>query len=211
MIFPVDANKDCVLAWEAMPDALQGELTARQAKWLDEHLLQCEACRGQFADQQRLQRALSRPTDLPIDMEAGLQRLLERIDGGDVVSRDESPRRLRFAMPALAAAVLLQAIGLGVLGAKVWELESTPAYATLSQPAAPAPDGAIRLVPESSVPLADWNRVLDAHGLRVVGGPNAVGAYLVVPRNARADDPALLGRLRATPGILLAEPVAATP
>src|SRR3546814_15879377 len=37
MINPPDQGKDCVLAWGAMPHALQGHLTRQQADWLDPH------------------------------------------------------------------------------------------------------------------------------------------------------------------------------
>src|SRR3546814_12624908 len=83
MIDPPDQGKDCVLAWEAMPHALQGNLTRPQADWLDRHLARCDPCRGQFAQEQRLQRAWMLPASAPVDAEAGLQRLFARIDQPD--------------------------------------------------------------------------------------------------------------------------------
>ncbi|GAB2510414.1 hypothetical protein GCM10027084_26980 [Pseudoxanthomonas sangjuensis] len=211
MGFTPNSNQDCMLAWEAMPDALQGALTPRQSEWLDGHLARCDACRAQFAQQQRLQRAMSLPVDLPIDAEAGLKRLLSRIDNPDLAKAPEPSRPVGWAGRALVAAIVLQAIGLGAMGAKLWSLESAPAYRTLSREAAPAPAGSIRLVPDPAMELADWNALLDASGLRVVEGPNKVGGYLVVPTTEAVRREALLQRLRSTRGILLAEPVAGTP
>jgi hypothetical protein len=204
-------NKDCVLAWDAMPDALQGNLSPRQRQWLDEHLACCEACRGQYAQQQRLQRAMSLPLDLPVDLEAGLQRLLSRIDRPAIAETRESLRHAGWVGRALVAAVLVQAIGLGALGAKLWSIEPEPAYRTLSEEAAPMPAGAIRMVPEPAMALADWDALLHENGLRVVSGPNAVGAYTLVASSGLAERDALLQRLRAHRGVRLAEPVAGTP
>jgi hypothetical protein len=61
------------------------------------------------------------------------------------------------------------------------------------------------------MPLADWDALLQANALRVVAGPNAVGAYTVVPFSDAGGGDALLQRLRSTRGIRLAEPVAGAP
>ena len=203
-------NKDCVLAWDAMPDALQGSLSPRQREWLDAHLACCEACRDQFAQQQRLQRAMSLPLDLPVDMEGGLQRLLSRIDKPELPEARDSLRH-GWVGRALVAAVLVQAIGLGAMGAKLLSIEPAPAYRTLSEEAAPTPAGSIRLVPEPAMALADWDALLHENGLRVVAGPNAVGAYTLVAASGVAGRGAVLQRLRAHRGGRHAEPVAGTP
>jgi hypothetical protein len=211
MAFSPDTGKDCVLAWDAMPDALQENLTTRQREWLDGHLARCDSCRAQFAQQQRLQRAMSLPIDLPIDAEAGLQRLLSRIDNPDVAKARDPWRPAGLVVRALVAAVLVQAIGLGAMGVRLWSMDPAPAYRTLSQEAAPVPAGAIRLVPDPAMKVADWDALLQANGLRVVAGPNGVGGYTVVPGSGVANRDALLQKLRETAGIRLAEPVAGAP
>lgn len=211
MTFTMDSGRDCVLAWETMPHALQGNLTPQQGDWLDGHLACCEACREQFAQQQRLQRAMALPVDLPVEAEAGLQRLLSRIDDGQRQAPPGSLLPAGLAGRLLVAAVLLQAIGLGVIGGKLWSLDPAPEYRTLSAEAAPMPAGAIRLVPDPGLTVADWDAVLDANGLRVVAGPNAVGGYTVVSQSEISRRETLVRRLRATRGILMAEPVAGVP
>lgn len=216
MAFNADPNKDCVLAWEAMPDALQDALTPRQREWLDGHLAGCDGCRVQFAQQQRLQRAMSLPSRVQVDMEAGLQRLLARIDAPDIAPAvvGAPARTTGWAGRALVAAVLVQAIGLGAMGAKLWSIGPAPApepaYSTLSNATAPLPAGAIRLVPDPAIAVADWDALLQANGLQVVAGPNAVGAYTVVPLEDTDGNAALLQRLRASPAIRMAEPAAGT-
>ena len=212
MAFPMNPNKDCVLAWEAMPDALQDALTAQQREWLDGHLAECGSCRAQFAQQQRLQRAMSLPAGVPVDVEAGLQRLFSRIDNPDIATARAPVHASGWAGRALVAAVVLQAIGLGVMGTKLWSLEQPASvYRTLSEEAAPAAAGSIRLVPDPAMTVADWDALLQANGLRVSAGPNDVGGYTVVPLADAAGREALVQRLRSAPGIRLAEPVAGTP
>lgn len=212
MAFTMNPDKACVLAWEAMPDALHGDLAPQQRAWLDAHLAACAACRGQFAQQQRLQHAMSLSADLPLDVDAGLQRLFARIDNPDLAATRDPSRPSAWMGRALVAAVLLQAIGLGVMGMKLWSLEQpVPAYRTLSDAPPPAPAGAIRLVPDPAMRVADWDALLQANGLRVSAGPNDVGGYTVVPLTEVAGREALVQRLRAAPGIRLAEPVAGTP
>jgi hypothetical protein len=195
---------------------LQDELAPARREWLERHLAGCDACRGQFLLEQRLQRAMRKAdaasgAATTIDAEAGLRQLLARIDRPDPPAL-AAPRRPRSWMgPALAAAVLVEAVGLGVMGARLWSLEPVNAeYRTLSAKQAPLPAGAIRLVPDPGLALADWNALLRDNRVGVVAGPNSVGAYTVVPL-ADADPAALLERLRANADIRLAEPAAGTP
>ena len=208
----MDPGKDCVLAWDAMPSALQGGLAPALAEWLDRHLAQCPACRAQFDKERRLQRALRLPPAVRPDADAGLQRLLARIDrpaaAGPVRSRGGG-----WTGRALVAAVLLQAVGLGVMGARLWSLEPAPAanYRTYTAETAAPVAGSIRLVPDPSMPVSAWDALLRDNGLEVVAGPNAVGAYTVVPATGAAGRDALVRRLRASEGIRLAEPAANLP
>ena len=218
MAVSTNPNRDCLLAWEAMPDALLGELTPQQGAWLDAHLAECGACRVQFAQQQRLKHAMSLPLDLPMDVESGVQRLLARIDNPDIPAARPPARATGWAGRALVAAVLVQAIGLGAMGARLWSLEpaapaasAAPEYRTLSREDAPLPAGAIRVVPDPGMTLGDWDALLASNGLHVVSGPNGVGAYTVVSDAGTAGRDALLERLRGAQGVRLAEPVAGAP
>ena len=211
MTFPLDSGKDCVRAWEMMPWMLQDSATQEQGAWLENHLAQCAACRAEFAQQSRLRLALSLPADVPIDVDVGLGRLLARLDMPD---SQEAPTRQRagnWVSRALVAAVLVQALGIGVLGVKLWSVGGEPSYRTLSQETPSAAPGAIRVVPDAGMTLADWNALLHALRLQVVSGPNDVGAYTVAPVSSASTAQHALQQLRTTRGILLAEPVAATP
>lgn len=208
MTFPMSSAPDCARAWELMPWALQDSAPAAQKEWLMAHLARCEACSAEFAQQARLRIAMSLPTDVPLDADAGLARLLERLDAPATASGPGRPHSSGWLVRGLAAAVLIQAIGIGVLGTRLLSDVQAP-YRTLSTPpvATPAVAGAIRVVPDPAMKMADWNQLLHELGLRVTGGPNAVGAYIVVPVDPAAAAAHPLQQLRASAGIRLAEPV----
>ncbi|GGA38737.1 zf-HC2 domain-containing protein [Dyella nitratireducens] len=212
-MLPNYSSQDCPRAWEMMPWVLQASATQEQGEWLTHHLAHCEACRAEFAQQKRLKQAMSLPSHVDVDMEAGLQRLLGRLDAPVEAPQHVHARRSGgWLTRALAAAVLIQAIGIGALGLKVWTPGDSATYRTLSQePATPATAGAIRVVPDAGMTLADWNALLHSLQLQVVGGPNDVGAYTVAPAASTASQQNTLQQLRAAHGIRLAEPVSDTP
>jgi hypothetical protein len=212
MTFPKNASgRDCVRAWDTMPWVLQNSATHEQGEWLKDHLAHCESCSAEFAQQTRLQRALSLPSDIPLDANAGLKRLLGRLDTADAHEESYRMRSGTWLSRALVAVVLIQALGIGTLGMKLWSTGNSPAYRTLSQEPVPATaSGAIRIVPDATMTVASLNALLHTLRLQVVGGPNEVGAYTVAPMGS-ASAAHTLQQLRATQGIRLAEPVAVTP
>lgn len=217
MNMPTPTRRDCARAWEAMPWVLQQSATAEQAAWLGNHLAGCASCRAEYAQQQRLQQAMQLPSDVPVDANAGLKRLLDRLDVHDAetASAAKAPLRMRaggWLVRGLVAAVLVQAVGIGILGLKLRQESGAAGYRTFSQaPAVPTQAGAIHVVPDAGMKVADWNALVHALHLQVVGGPNDVGAYTVVPADGAAARDSALRRLRATPGIRMAEPVADAP
>jgi hypothetical protein len=211
MTFPKNSSGACIRAWDLMPWVIQNSSTQEQNEWLKDHLANCESCSTEFAQQCRLQRAMLLPTDISVDANAGLRRLLGRLDMPDA---QEAPLRSRsgnWFSRALVAVVLIQALSIGALGVKLWSASGSPPYRTLSQESLPVPPGAIRVVPDAAMTLASWNALLHALQLQVVGGPNDVGAYTVAPTNSISTTPHTLQQLRATRGIRLAEPVSVTP
>jgi anti-sigma factor RsiW len=205
-----DTDRDCAQAWEAMPWVLQDSASQEQSAWLTDHLARCEACREEFAQQSQLRLALALPTEIQLDPEAGLKRLLDRIDDAETEHTTHRVRSGTWFTRALVAAVLVQALGIGVLGVKLWSEDAAQTYRTLSEPAQAAMPGAIHVVPDANMKLADWNALLHSLQLQVVGGPNDVGAYTVVPAHAPATQDTLQ-QLRAMRGIRLAEPATTSP
>jgi hypothetical protein len=221
-----DPRPEHLRAWEALPWVVNGRATPEQARWVVDHVTRCEDCHAELAWQQRLHDALAAPAEPASQSgstdpaaEAGLQRLLARLDDVvedppalSVAGATAAPRSHRLTW-ALAAAVVVQAIGLGVMSL---QLAGTghEGYRTLSEgPGPDATSATLRVLPDSTMTLAQWQALLQALGLQVVRGPNASGAYALAPTPGAVPLPreGALARLRAAPGIRLAEPIGATP
>lgn len=219
--------------WELLPWMVNGTASEEQRVLVDGHLLQCADCRAELQSQQRLKKAVLQAPIPGVDAEAGLERLLGRV--ADPAPSDSllqsqplpsAPRRGSRLAPVLAAAVVIQAVGLGLLSLHLFNGDrdaDRASFRTLSQ-SPPAPLAAtLRVLPDAGMSLADWHALLQAQGLRVVEGPNAMGAYALAPlapAAGAADAGSVAGiqqrneqlvRLRATPGIQLAEPLGPMP
>jgi hypothetical protein len=102
--------------------------------------------------------------------------------------------RCRFVR-ALLAAVLTGGVAVSIVGA---------------QPPSSAP-ATIRVVPDPGMALTDWNSLLHVLQLRVVGGPDSMGAYTLAPVGGAAKVQLALRQLRAIHGVKLAEPITRAP
>lgn len=215
---PTPAGRDCARAWEAMPWVLQHSASAAQAEWLEGHLAGCASCRNEYEQQRLLQKAMQLPSDVPVDVNAGLKHLLDRLDVHDAeaaaapVSRPSRLRGNQWILRGLVAAVFVQAVGIGILGLKLRQQDASPAYHTYSQTTGvTVPPGAMHVVPDTGMKVADWNAVVNSLHLQVIGGPNVVGAYTVLAAGGASAREDVLRRLRATHGIRMAEPVSEAP
>lgn len=221
---PVDADEHA-RTWAMLPWLVNGRATGDDQARAQAHLAHCDDCRAEWQAQQQLAQALqgSEPvaTGLP-DAETGLQRLMGRLDhlpqpqprptaepSSPPPGPGGAPARLPgWLWPALAAAVVVQAVGLVVLGGQL--LQRDPgAYTPLSQPA-PVAAARWRVLPDAAMTLGQWQDLLLAHDLVVVNGPNSAGAYALAPRQPQGlPDADTLARLRNHPGVRLAEPLGA--
>ncbi len=214
---PIDAASEHRRGWEAIPWVVNGSATAAQRQLVDAHLSICNDCRLELARQRELQSAIaSEPPPAVSDVDAGLQRLFARIDR---VCEDSQPaaagaprREIRRAAASslslwLAAAVVVEALALAVLGVGL-VARSDPAsgYVTLSDAAA-GRGATIRVVPAPSLRIDDLQRLLQALNLQVVAGPNSVGAYDLAPQAEQPARELQISTLRADPGLRLVEPI----
>lgn len=208
---PIDLPPDHLRAWEALPWVANGRATPEQAALVEAHLPHCADCRDELDWQRRMQAALQRAVDnadADAESERSLQALMARLDDApEQGAPAPGGRRLTFA---LAAAVVLQAIGLGALSLQLWWAEPGDAgYRTLSNAVAAPASATLRVLPDPGLSLAGWQALLQAQGLRVVDGPNSAGAYAVAPLPgvATRSTEQALAALRAQPGVRLAEPI----
>lgn len=205
-------HRDCARAWEAMPWVLQHGASAEETERLASHLAECKSCCIEYEQQRRLCQAMQLPASVSVDANAGLKHLLDRLDthNAETLLVPNRTRKGRWLTRALIAAVLVQAVGICILGIKL--SKQPAAYHTLSQPTPIfSSTDAIRVVPDADIKMAEWNAVVRTFHLQVIAGPNDVGAYTVIAIDRLRSRATILQQLRATQGIRLAEPVAETP
>jgi hypothetical protein len=208
-------------AWDALPWVVAGAASAADRELVDAHLPDCPECQAEWAFQRQVQEGLLAGDPGPAQRpppERGWQALRARIEAASEAAPEAQPLPLH-APPAprrwnhwLAAAVLVQAVGLGGLSlALVARQQAEPggAFVTLSQARA---DGAatVRVVPQPSLSFEALRRLLAQHELLVVEAA-ADGASLGLrPRHpATVDRAQLVAQLRASGALLLAEPIGA--
>lgn len=212
-------------AWDAIPWVVAGAASADDQRWVHEHLPHCEECRDEWALQQRVQAGLaaSLPATLP-DPGPAWQKLQARLDAsGNALPADTQAAMAGRTTPDhsrwtgwLAAAVLVQAVGLGAAGL-AW-LDHARGHGgegdfrTLSQPSPARVAVALRLVPAPGMDFAALRQLLGDTGLVVVEfSPDGRSLGLAAADGQPGTAAAALPVLRAMPGVVLAEPVSAAP
>ncbi|WP_077038371.1 zf-HC2 domain-containing protein [Pelomonas sp. KK5] len=187
--------------WALIPWVLNGSASAEDGEQVRAHLRECADCRAEYEFQQQLRQGMAQP--LPAaEVDAG--RALGRFwQQGEEPARP-APRRRSW----LAAAVIVQAMGLATLGTLL-ALRSPAEYRVLgSQPAATR--AVIRIVPAPGMQVGELRALLARSDLQLVETGAELGHLgVALAPGARFGRDEALQRLRAEPGLLLVEPVVA--
>jgi hypothetical protein len=214
-------------AWALLPWLANGRLAAEEREWVEAHVQTCAECRAELAAQRLVASQVNReeaglPPPAASEEQRSFNRLWARIEASEsasqtpggaaaaAVSVPRSSRTVRW----LAAAVVVQALGLGVLGmafngssnrgADDIETVSTP------EPRLNAP--AVTLVFSPQASIATVNTMLAHQGLSIVSGPGRSGNYKAelspdaVASGATAESVAAV--IAKDPNVVLAQPIA---
>ncbi len=206
-------------AWDTIPWVVAGSAPADDVAWLEQHVAACDACRDELPFEQSLHQAMQQRPLPATDTEAGLQRLLARVDGAGgaadalaaarTTASDPPPARPRapWLLRGLVAAVVVQAVGLATATFALWERgHDGAAYRTYSTPA-PTRPASLRLVPAPGMDMGTLRALLAAQGLEIVdAAADGSSLGLVVTDGQPATLAQALATLRAHPGVRLAEP-----
>lgn len=214
-----DSEAARLLPWFAT-----GRLSAADSERVTRHLDTCGICRADLAHERILRTTLKADGPVEYAPQSGLARTLARIDEltrdappahGEIASRREvRPGRRRFtATQWLAAAAIVQAVGLGVLGGSFLGRPAAErgaaSYQTLSAPAPVAGGTRVRVVFARSTTIGELSALLGAQRLLIVTGPSDAGVFTLGASEAMLEPgrlDALLASLRADPHVLFAEP-----
>jgi hypothetical protein len=204
-----------------LPWLVTGRLGSSDAERVKRHVEHCATCRGDLAQECRVRTAIKSDGSIDYAPQAGLARTLQRIDelarGAVEQPPASSPPRTRLAERRrfavnqwLAAAAIVQAIGLGAIGASF--LNRTPdagRYETRSVASPVVGEARIRAVFKPTMTLGELQALLIAQRLRIVAGPSESGVFTLATSDAIADRrqlDTLLGGLRSDARVLFAEP-----
>jgi hypothetical protein len=203
--------------WDLIPWLVNGTASPVERTLAEAHLEICADCRDEYAFQARLGAGLAVDVVADVPSQPALDQLLARIDVEEA-STAARPLQVRPQLVRmtriLAAAVIVQAIGLAVLGS--WALDRSRSadeapYRTLSTPASDVPEATIRFVPSPELSVGQLQRLLADNGLRVANANEGGTIFALAPStpvHATASTGEIVARLRAATGVLLAEPIA---
>jgi hypothetical protein len=206
-----------------LPWYVAGRLDAADSARVTRHLERCTTCRDDLEQERAVRTLLKSESSVEYAPQAGLARTLARIDELEREAPAAAPAAAllvtepvrRFsAVPWLAAAALVQAVALGVLGTAMFHRSTDagqePRYTTLSTDAQAASAGEhIRAVFSPDITLNALDTLLAGNALTIVRGPSDAGVYTL----AFADTYGATGRLdraiaalRANRQVKFAEP-----
>jgi hypothetical protein len=214
-------------AWSLLPWLANGRIAAEEREWVDAHIQSCAECRAELAQQQRVATQMS--TDGAARAESGsdeqrsFNKLWARIEASEAAAPaaqavsaggSRAPRTVRW----LAAAVVVQAVGLGVLGYAALSGGSAAAdkFITVTSVTprmglrADAP--AVRVVFAPGASIDTINTLLTHQGLQIVDGPGTAGNFTAallpdaVASGASAESVASV--MSKDPNVRFAQPVA---
>lgn len=196
-------------SWELIPWYVNGTVTETQRGSLLRHLEECAQCREEVEAQRTLLQAM-RTRPLVENMPHGsLQKLWSRIDAHPVPARAAPPTQSRQRLVGLlAAAVVLQAVLIGVLSAYLMQGPArgeAAEFRTVSSPLASAGTPSMRAVFSPTMTLGELQALLERSRLRIVNGPTQDGVYSLATESAGDDPKQALLALRAHPAVKFAE------
>jgi hypothetical protein len=215
-------------AWDLIPWIVNDSAPDSERQAVQAHLESCADCRQELEFQRQLHVAMAQRTAPDIDARDSWQRLRSRLDSAAAPAAEvrgvrRHPRRApKSGMSWLIAAMVVQAIGLGALGAAWWSRPSAPTsvpagyaavYRTLSAPEVVVPAATIRVVFAPDLTMAQLQAVLADARLQVRAGPDEVGVWTLGPAgdSDRAATESALRELRASSQVRFAEALPSAP
>jgi len=211
-------------AWALLPWLANGRIETADREWVEAHVTACAECRAELAAQRMVASQMSRELVAPgqsNDEQKSFNKLWARIEASESLSETTpntgnvgaAPRASR-TVRWLAAAVVVQAIGLGALGMSALrgDGQTGPGIETVADPETRPNAPAVRIVFAPQASIDTVNTLLTHQGLSVVSGPGLQGNFTAVlspdavASGASADSVAQV--ISKDPNVSFAQPVA---
>jgi len=213
-------------AWALLPWLANGRIAPEDREWVEGHVAGCAECRAELAAQRLVVSQVERdeaaaPAPAASEEQRSFNKLWARIEAAESVSASSAssagtpvpaPRAAR-TVRWLAAAVVVQAIGLGVIGLAMFGQSRNDAFVTVSSVEAPRANApTVRIVFSPDASIATINTLLTHQGLSIVSGPGTSGNFTAqlsadaVASGASAESVAAV--ISRDPNVTFAQPVA---
>lgn len=195
---------------QLLPWYVTGQLDPVDHASVETHLAACAACRAELRMERRLSTEVA---DLQLDVSPGWSALRARLDRpvGRPERSSRQPRmpwRLQLPSVNIRWVLAAQAALVAIIVPLAMRRENPAPFHTLGSPQT-AIVGNIVVIFRPDARERDLRRTLNASSARLIDGPTAADAYVVLVPAAQRD--AALVRLRAQPDVVLAQPIDAGP
>jgi len=214
-------------AWALLPWLANGRIAPEDREWVEGHVLGCAECRAELAAQRLVASQVDRdeaasPQPAASEEQRSFNKLWARIEAAESITEGsvsgtgstvKAPLRSSRTVRWLAAAVVVQAVGLGVIGMAMLGNSRTGEFVTVARVDAPrihAP--AVRIVFAPQASIATINTLLAHQGLSIVSGPGSSGNFTAelsadaVASGASAESVSAV--ISRDPNVTFAQPVA---
>jgi hypothetical protein len=217
-------------AWDLLPWLANGRISQADREWVEAHVQSCAECRAELSQQRMLATNLrdagaapasgTSPASALSEEQRSFDKLWARIEAAEsaatgVPAGGAAPRRATPTVRWLAAAVIVQGIGLALFGIDALRSAdaATPEIRTVTSDAparAAAPTVSLVFAPDASIEAI--NTLLTHQGLSIVSGPGLSGNFTAalsadaVASGASAESVAAV--ISKDPHVTFAQPVA---
>ena len=212
-------------AWALLPWLANGRIPAGEREWVEAHVQSCAECRAELASQRMVSTRMRddvAATPATSDEQRSFDKLWARIEASESASLPAAGTGgggFRASRPVrwLAAAVIVQAVGLGVLGFSAMSGKGPSSdFVTVTREdprtgaTVTAPSVRVVFAPQASIETI--NTLLVHQGLEIVAGPGTQGNYTAalsaksLATGASAESVAAV--MSKDPNVSFAEPIA---
>lgn len=212
-------------AWDLLPWLANGRIAAADREWVEAHVQACAECRAELSAQRMLSGNLREAGAVPAasttEEQRSFDKLWARIEAAESATagtqavESAAPRRASRPVRWLAAAVIVQGIGLALFGIHALRTPDTgkTGFVTVTSEApkrSNVPMVSLVFAPEASIDTI--NTLLTHQGLSIVSGPGLSGNFTAalsadaVASGASAESVAAV--VSKDPNVTFAQPIA---
>ncbi len=212
-------------AWALLPWLANGRIAPEDREWVEAHVQVCAECRAELTAQRMVAAQVTReeatsPPAVAEDEQRSFNKLWARIEAAEAASPTAAGNsgagvpvvRASRTVRWLAAAVVVQALGLGILALAFNTSRGRDDISTVTLENKSLEGPAVTVVFTPGASIATINTLLTHQGLSIVSGPGVEGNFTAelspdaVASGASAETVAAV--ISKDPNVVFAQPIA---